>query len=308
MQKHSSGQESPVKEVDAVSQSAKRVRPIVGKGESNAPAFQAIGAAEFASAKYRADYIIDRVLVEGQPMLIGGPKKSLKTSWALAMAVSMAAARPFLGQFSVPAKRRVLFCSGESALSELQSTARRICRATGIRLATLDGFTVCPTLPRLAQADSMQLFGQLAAKVRPQVVVLDPVYLMMPGADVTNVFKQGEVLASIGRLCQQHGATLILCHHFRTSRSKEFDPADLDDLAYAGFAEFARQWLLVSRSKAYDERQCGLHRLWLRVGGSAGHNSLWMVDVNEGSIDDPHGRCWNVSVERANAARAQASR
>jgi RecA-family ATPase len=86
----------------------------------NMTSFQAIRADEFAAADYQVRYIIEGLLVEGQPTLLGGPKKSLKTSLALAMALSVASGRPFLGQFKVPNRRRVLFCSGESALAELR--------------------------------------------------------------------------------------------------------------------------------------------------------------------------------------------
>ena len=57
---------------------------------------------------------------------------------------------------------------------------------------------------------------------------------------------------------------------------------ELDDMSQSGFAEFARQWILLSRRKDYLDGS-GLHELWMRSGGSAGNSSLWRLDVDEGS-------------------------
>ena len=77
---------------------------------------------------------------------------------------------------------------------------------------------------------------------------------------------------------------------------------DLDDLSWVGWAEFSRQWILLSRREAYIPGT-GEHRLWFDLGGSAGQQSRWALDVEEGTdCDDRH---WNVELLSAEDAKRE---
>jgi len=75
-------------------------------------------------------------------------------------------------------------------------------------------------------------------------------------------------------------------------------------LAGAGFAEFVRQWILISRRTAYDPDKPGHHELWLTTGGSAGHSAGGVIAIEEGSIRDDGGRRWEVAVSSIGKAIA----
>lgn len=126
---------------------------------------------------------------------------------------------------------------------------------------------------------------------------------MLDGSDAGNLFKQGALLRNWADVCSALNATPLLCHHTKSTVTNPFSPAELDHLAWSGAAEFARQWLLVSRREQYEPGS-GLHRLWLTSGGSAGHSGLWAVDVNEGTQAAPEGRQWAVTLSGASEARA----
>jgi hypothetical protein len=70
----------------------------------------------------------------------------------------------------------------------------------------------------------------------------------MSGTDAGNLFIQGEKLRPINAICSETGCTFGLVHHCRKGgRANSFDPPELEDIAWAGFQEWARQWILVGR-------------------------------------------------------------
>ncbi len=270
-----------------------------------------LDSTEFAEADYRPEWLVRRILVARQPAIVGGPKKSLKTSLLIDLAVSLASATPFLGTFEVPRLVRVAVLSGESGPFTLQETARRICVARGLELADIAEQLIWQfTLPQLATPSHL---AELTRGLRGDgidVAISDPLYLSLlagqepGGARAESLYDMGPLLLAVSRACLEAGATPVLAHHTRKHAAHE--PIDLDDLAFSGVSEFARQWLLVSRRESY-QAGTGEHRLWLNVGGSVGHGGLWSLDIAEGSLaDDFSGRRWDVTVQTSGQERQHA--
>lgn len=265
---------------------------------------QRITSQEFDAATYEIAYHIRHLLVVGQPCIFAGGKKDLKTTLLVAMAVSLATGRPFLGTLEVIQAAKVGFISGESGLPTLQETARRICTSMGVRLSDLSivWSTTLPQFGNIVHADALRRF---LADDEIEVLILDPAYLCIPSGDNGNLFAQGELLRSVTEVCQESGVTLILAHHTKKGIADPYAPPELENIAWAGFQEFARQWLLVGRREKYEPGS-GEHRLWLNAGGSAGHSGLWGIDVSEGVYDGETPRRWEVELLTAEQAREQA--
>jgi hypothetical protein len=277
---------------------------------NRAPGFQwvPIDSAAFANSDFRPTWLCKKVLVDKQVAVIGGPQKSLKTSLALDLAISLASATQWLGEFACPAVKRVAVLSGESGPGALQSIARRVCLAKNIDLAELGGNLYWQfTLPQLAVREQLDALRAGLEKEHVEVVVVDPLYLCLlsgvNGPKAENLFDTGPLLLQVAQTCLLAGATPALLHHTTKPSGRKVEPLELADLAFSGIAEFARQWILVSRREGYDP-DTGLNRLWLSAGGSVGHGGLWAVDIDEGLLaEDFTGRKWAVTVQTSGEAR-----
>jgi hypothetical protein len=276
----------------------------------NAPSnrFKAITSAELANVSPEIEYLVDGVLVKGQPCILAGGKKTLKTNLLVDLSLTLSHGGLFLGAFKAQNAVRVGMLSGESGAATIAETARRIANAKRWGLEYFDGVLWGFTLPRLGEPGDMAALRSFIVANKLDVLIIDPTYLALPlGDSAANLFEVGAKLIVLTELGQELGCTIILAHHTRKNVVNAFEPPELEDIAWAGFPEWARQWILIGRRQKYDPEQGGHHRLWLNLGGSVGHSSLWALNVDEGTRQDPGGRKWVVDVVRASAARAEAA-
>ena len=278
-----------------------------------------LSSREFATRDFTSEWFIESLLVKGQPGVIGGPKKSMKTSLSVDLVISLASGKPFLGRFPVLKPRRVCLYSGESGMDTLQETAERICKSKRVDLQAISAYWD-PRLPPLNSEKECKELAKLIEGGKLELVIFDPLYLSLLAAssakpvNPANLFEMGPLLQMISQTCLRAGATPIFVHHTvkmggnkQPNFKSKYTPIELDDLSYSGIPEFARQWLLVNRREEYVPGT-GDHDLWMSVGGSAGFSGCWAVDIDEGQIDrNFSGRGWKVTIRLPSEVHEEAT-
>jgi|GEM_PF-1700363 len=276
---------------------------------ANPQTFETLTSRELDGGAFDLEYLIPGLLVNRQPCVLAGPKKCLKTNILIDLTLSLASQAKFLNEFYTSRPVRVALVSGESGQATIQETARRVAHSKPwMNLADYENAFWCFDLPKLGQADTAKTIITYIEKHALEVLILDPAYLCMPlGDSAANLFLVGVMLSDLTKVTAETGTSIILCHHTKKNGAgSAFDPPELDNIAWSGFQEWTRQWLLLGRRAAYNPENNGHHELWLSAGGSAGHSGLWAVNVDEGSRQDQGGRRWDVSVSKASTAIAEA--
>lgn len=265
--------------------------------------FNPITSAQLATGDFRLNWLIDYTLAAEQAGVIGAFAKSMKTTIAIDLALSLGTATPFLGKFNVRNKVRVAMLSGESGKWVIQETARRIAKSKGVNLADAEvlwGFE----LPQLSDLMDLSELADGLKAAGVQVVIIDPLYLCLltgstSGDMSKNVYEMGPHLLAIARRCLEIGVTPLFIHHSNRT-IKVGEPMELQHLSGAGVAEFVRQWVLLNRESAYEGD--GVHKIWMTIGGSAGQGGLHLVRIEEGTAQSEGGRHWDVQVLSASDA------
>ena len=288
--------------VDEVSDKLKNIDDTPGKEK-----FEFLSAAGLASSNFSHEWLVNGVLVKGQPCVIAGPKKCLKTNTLIELAFCLATGNRFLGKFIVPNACNVGVMSGESGPATIQETFARIVKSAGWNPEYVEGLHFCFELPALEDQLDLAQLRRLIKDRNLSALILDPAYLCLSlGDSASNLFSVGDKLKPLSKLGQETGCTIILVHHTRKSTGQnEFSEPQLEEIAFAGFQEWARQWILLNRREAYQPDNAGEHKLWFVAGGSAGHSQSWALDITEGSIEDEGGRIWETRLMPSQEARAE---
>lgn len=252
----------------------------------------------FFASTYDLQWLVEDVLVRDEPIIIGGPSKTLKTSILIDLVIALASATPFLGRFNVPRVARSAFISGESGRRVIQVNAKQVCLSRGImnrsELPIHWGFK----LPTLTYPEHLDVLRKAIEDNGIEFIALDPFYLMVLGktVDPKSMFDMGPLLSEVSALCLEAGCTPILAHHFTKNREHAHGLPEMAELAYAGVAQFMRQWILVSPREKFNA-EIGKFFLHFVYGGSAGHCGEIALDIEVGKLTrERDGRKWVVTV------------
>lgn len=152
--------------------------------------------------------------------LIGGSPKSLKSWLALEMAVAVASGQACLGHYAVHKRGPVLFYAAEDTASEVRRRVASIALARNVPFESLSVGLIVEPILRLDNSDDREAIDATLAKIRPRLLVLDPL-VRIHSADENSSAEMSELLGFLRQLQRKHQVAIILVHHMRKSSANQ---------------------------------------------------------------------------------------
>jgi hypothetical protein len=175
--------------------------------------------------------------VAGTHGILGGEPKTGKTTLALAMALSVASGRPFLGRYEVGVQGPVMFIQEENSQSMLQNWMRRLSARFGIveesdvrvkkagshaLSKTLLEIDIPPDVPLhmldrwgfdLSVSDHWNLLQAYIEEIEPVLIVFDPLDRMLGSVDINSSSQLRPITSRIIKLSHTYNCAVMVIHH-----------------------------------------------------------------------------------------------
>jgi AAA domain len=158
-------------------------------------------------------YLIRGIWPAGAYGVHAAEMKAQKTWNALDLAVSVASGTDWLGAYSIDDPGPVVIFAGEGGEASIVRRIRAICASRNLKAEYLP-ITVCTRAPHIADIAHMAAFAEHIGTIRPRLVLLDPLYLSLAGADGKDLYGMGRLLERPQILCDEAGASLLVVTHF----------------------------------------------------------------------------------------------
>jgi hypothetical protein len=145
---------------------------------------------------------------------IGGPPKCCKSYLGLELAVAVASGTPALGHHPVLEPGPTLVYLAEDALSAVRQRVDGLVKHRELSLEHLALHVITAPTLRLDQTADCQRLFQTVQRLRPRLVLLDPL-VRMHGIDENHATEVAQLLSALRNLQRQLDVAVILVHHTR---------------------------------------------------------------------------------------------
>ncbi len=149
--------------------------------------------------------------------IVGATPKSGKTWLALELAVAVASGTPVLGQFAVAASGPVVVFPAEDDPRSVRDRVAGLAAARGAELSSLPLHVITETVLRLDEPEDRRGLTGLLRRVRPALMVLDPLVRLHSGAE-SHAGHMAELLGFLRGLQREFGCAILVTHHISKKR------------------------------------------------------------------------------------------
>lgn len=248
-------------------------------------------------------WMVEGIWSESAHGVLAGPPKTYKSVLSTDLAVSVASGTKFLNHFPVPQTGPVILIQKENDEGEVHDRFARILHSRGLMgSASVSSGSLTYTrdnLPPvhifdpdfdLTDPADIRFLRRECRKKAPVLVVLDPLYLLVPGVDENSAHEMTPVLERLLRIKQNYNAGTLLIHHFKKQQAEGGTRSMAERISGTGvFGRWYESALLLERpDEGTNEIQMTpVHR------GHPASGVIW-ADFDLGSEFDMH---YGVEVE-----------
>ena len=174
--------------------------------------FPTVRACELEAGAAEAAWLIRDLWVDQGVGIIGGQPKLGKSWLGLDMAISVASGTPCLGRFAVERQGPALVFLAEDRDASVRARIDAICRHRRLDLRALDLHVLTAPVVRLDLEDHRSRLRENLARLRPRLLVLDPL-VRMHRLDENSSAEISGLLGFIRELQRTFGVAVALVHH-----------------------------------------------------------------------------------------------
>ena len=208
-------------------------------------------------------WMVEGIWTDKAHGIIGGEAKTLKTTLALAMGISVASGKPFLGAFPVHSPGPVLMVQEEDSKEATVDAMRKIAYSYGLISKEEVTFLRSPKgsigstvanirfpddipfrlLPHygldLTAKEHFELLEESVALIRPKMLILDPVYFMIGDTDTDRSYAIVPFLKNLTQLRFHYDVAIVLIHHMRKAQANRPGQRMLGSMAFHAWVSSA---------------------------------------------------------------------
>jgi hypothetical protein len=173
-----------------------------------------VRVAEIPEENHPQSWLVEQLWGASSVGVIGGAPKCSKTWLGLDLALSVATGTACLGKYAVPQPGPVLVYLAEDALPLVRQRVQGMARHRGLALESVDIHVITAPTLRLDRDSHRQQLFQTARRLRPRLLLLDPL-VRLHGIDENHASEVAGLLAYIRLLQRQFDLSVILVHHTR---------------------------------------------------------------------------------------------
>lgn len=200
--------------------------------------------------RVKSGWAVKGFWLKGSNGIVAGEPKTFKSTITLDLAISIASGKPFLDRYPVEETGPVIIVQNENAEWIIQDRLERMMvgkSLVGEISGNFPNFKIQwpPQLPihflnnqgfDFGIEEHREVFEDYVKKVKPVMIIFDPLYLMFEG-DINSAQEVQPVLKWLTTIKNRYRTSIIIVHHFRKGESHRSGQRMLGSVTFHGWTE-----------------------------------------------------------------------